>query len=102
MDKYRLNELINNINRGVPVSAITDCLKSEYGITPERFLFHRRITLDSNSTIKEDDLEKYAHFFQVSPDEIRNYAVEKKTTISDIVSKYTGKDKIPQQINVSK
>jgi hypothetical protein len=70
--KYRLNDLLDLVPR-------TIILESEYGIKKATFYMHRDIPLGASRTITEFDLAKYAAFFGVAENEIRNYApVEKK------------------------
>lgn len=77
--KYRLRELTDSLPRSLSAGDISRVLTAEYGITRGKFYNHMALVKGSTQAITDTDLAKYAAFFGVSEQEIRNYTpVDKK------------------------
>lgn len=95
--KYRLEELLNALPRGVTVGTVNQMLLDHYGISTPTFLRHRQIPLDSPSEMNVSALKAYSEFFNVSMEDLLTPSDEPKKASRSVYDLLN----VPQSIKIA-
>lgn len=83
--KYRLQELINELPKGLKISVLEKLLLRDFGITQNEFYRDRTARYGSDFSIPDDRMQVYAQIFDVTVDDLRNQNIKAKPLVKSTI-----------------
>lgn len=78
IEKYRLQEFVNDLPNRIPIQSIEKILADEHKISKHQFWSDRKIKLGSDQSIPGDRLAVYAKLFDCTIEELMNQTIKAK------------------------